>query len=161
MYGYNTDIIQQYNYNCKDSDMDLIIITVEVESKSSYKTNRCECTCIQQPFPQTQEMDEALRGTVVDISQSHARRPISNNGVARTLTTSSSLFSFTHGRLLTAYEHLLLQGYPSTVEIPINVTESDIRSMAGEGIALPCLAIIVWSLHLVQFGQVANTQPLP
>ncbi len=91
----------------------------------------------------------ALKDTIVDISQNHARRPLSSNGVAHTLTTSSKLYSFAQNRLLTGVEHLILQGYPFDLD-PSTLSESDLRTVAGEGIALPCLGVLIMCLCLVQ-----------
>ncbi len=92
----------------------------------------------------------ALNNTLVDISQNHGRRPLSNAmGVAHTLTTSSKLYSYDQRRLLTGVEHLFLQGYPYDVEVPSNLTDTDLRTLAGEGIALPCLGLIILCLWLV------------
>ncbi len=87
---------------------------------------------------------------VVDISQSHARRPMSDQGVLRTLTTSSRLYHYGLDRMLLPREHLLMQGYAHTVCIPKSMKDDDVRSLAGEGIFLPCLGQILWCLHLTR-----------
>ena len=93
----------------------------------------------------------ALKDVLIDVSQSHIRRPFSDDrNIARCLTTSSRLFNFGQARMVSALEHLLLQGYDRSVEVPRNVGPSDLRSMAGEGIALPCLATIMWAVLLTQ-----------
>ena len=71
-------------------------------------------------------------------------------GIARAPTTSSQLFSFKEERLLTGFEHLLLQGYSSETRVPGCISESELRSMAGEAIALPPLAVVIWSLFLTK-----------
>ena len=92
-----------------------------------------------------------LKNKLLDVSQSHGRRPMSNaEDIAKALTTSSRLFSFDQKRLLCAEEHLALQGYDFDFEVPEAVSASELRKMAGEGIALPCLACILWALRLTQ-----------
>lgn len=96
-------------------------------------------------------MKKALNDAIVDVSQSHGRRPVSNSqGVAHTLTTSSQLFSYRQERLLVPFEHLLLQGYPSNTKIPKELSDRDVRSLAGEAIALPSLGTICWALYLLR-----------
>ena len=93
---------------------------------------------------------DELNETVIDVSQSHGRRPFSTSGVARTLTTSSRLFVLSQRRLLLPREHLMLQGFLESVEIPASVSDTAIRHMAGEGMALPCLATILMALLLTK-----------
>ena len=91
----------------------------------------------------------ALREVLLDISQSHSRRPFSGpDGISRCLTTSSRLFFFGQQRLVAAMEHFRLQGYDNSLSAPTGVSDSDLRRMAGEGIALPCLGVIVWAIRL-------------
>ena len=92
----------------------------------------------------------ALSELLLDVSQSHKRRPMPGlEGPSRCLTTSSRLWCFAQKRLLCGAEHLLLQGLaPSELTIPDSLTEADLREISGEGIALPCLATIVWALGL-------------
>ena len=101
-------------------------------------------------------MKEALaqqvhHGLVVDVSQNPVRKPMSDKqGVLRTLTTSSTLYSFEHDRVLHPIEHMFLQGYPKDVSVPHTLSVQDLRKLAGEAICLPCLASIVWSIHLMR-----------
>lgn len=113
--------------------------------------------CKKARFTQ-KEANEALKDTILDYSQSHSRRPFSNSdGVARSLTTSSSLYSYRLDRELHPVEHLYLQGFPMPgadgsigVRIPENMPPTEVKKMAGEGIALPCLAMVIWALFLTQ-----------
>lgn len=84
----------------------------------------------------------------VDVSQNHVRRPISDqNGFLRTLTTSSKVYHYGKDRLLILAEHLFLQGYDQQQAVTPN---TGVREMAGEAMCLPCLASIIWSLHLTK-----------
>lgn len=92
---------------------------------------------------------KALKGQVLDVSQSHDRRPLSGP-ILRTLTTSSKLFYFDQLRFLQGREHLLLHGYEEEIHTPKNVSDQDLRRFAGEGIALPCLGVVVFALYLTK-----------
>ena len=94
------------------------------------------------------DVAEHLSHVVADLSQSHKRRPFNRGPVVRTLTTSSSLWTFAQQRFLTAREHLLLQGYSQATVLPAQMKETDLRHIAGEGISLPPLALVVWSIFL-------------
>ena len=92
---------------------------------------------------------DALKDTLLDMSQSHERRPFSNGeDIARCLTTGSWLYSYRLDRVLLPLEHLLLQGYPVSTRIPEKMNDKDVRDLAGEAIALPCLAVVVWALYI-------------
>ena len=94
------------------------------------------------------EISAALQTTFADLSQSHARQPFNSTDVARTLTTSSRLWCFAQHRFLRVEEHLSLQGYSRALSVPEGLKESEVRALAGEGIALPPLAMILWSVYL-------------
>ncbi|CAE7649969.1 unnamed protein product, partial [Symbiodinium microadriaticum] len=90
---------------------------------------------------------DVLHNCIVDVSQSHSRHPFSSeDGVAHCLTTSSRLFSFRRERLLQGIEHMFLQGYPVNTKLPENMSEHAAKHLAGEAVALPCLAVLVWSI---------------
>ena len=88
--------------------------------------------------------EKHLAESLLDVSQSHCRRPLPAPGAPnRCLTTRSQLFWFQQQRLLCASEHLLLQGYTlpfAILEGRDKVSQSDLREIAGEGdcFALPC-----------------------
>ena len=94
------------------------------------------------------EISDVLQTTLADLSQSHARQPFNSTDVARTLTTSSRLWSFAQHRFLRAEEHFSLQGFSRALSVPDSLKESEVRSLAGEGIALPPLAMVLWSVYL-------------
>ena len=88
-----------------------------------------------------------LDGLVVDVSQNPCRAPwTTQSGHAHTLTTSTLLYSYQMDRMLQPREYLLLQGYQESVSLEGLKAES-IKDMAGEGIALPCLATILSCIH--------------
>jgi site-specific DNA-cytosine methylase len=88
---------------------------------------------------------------IVDVSQNHCRRPLSNlEGYAPTLTTSSAWYHYGLDRQLTPREHLFLQGHSQTTQVPSEISSTSVRSLAGEAINLACLGCLVWSLHLTK-----------
>ena len=87
----------------------------------------------------------------IDVSQNHVRKPLSNaSGELRTLLTSTRLYHYGSDRLLLPVEHLALQGYSPEIVVPQELSAKDVRDMAGEAIALPCLATVMWCLHMVK-----------
>ena len=97
------------------------------------------------------QVQPELNGKLLDYSQSHLRKPITgDNGISRCLTTSSRLFFFEQQRNLQPIEHLMLQGYEKDVKLPIGFSANDVRRVAGEGIALPCLGTLLWALRLTK-----------
>ena len=93
-------------------------------------------------------MRHAVKDVILDVSQSHKRPTYSNQaGVARCLCTSSDLYSYKEDRVLEPMEHVLMQGHSSSVVIPESLSSGDVRSIAGESIALPCLGCIIWAIY--------------
>lgn len=86
----------------------------------------------------------------VDWSQNPARRAYSGkNGEIRCLCTSSQIYSFEADRALFPIEYMRLQGWGFDIEIPQECT-GKMRELAGQGMALPCLAVLVWSVYLLK-----------
>ena len=84
---------------------------------------------------------------LIDVSQSHARRPFTGIGSdVRCLTTSSQRFWVGEDRVLCPKEHLMLQGYSQCCRIPSSMSAAHVKSAAGEGIALPPLGLVIWTL---------------
>ena len=112
-----------------------------------------DCAVLQVCKKARQNMSSAdglLKNHLLDISQNHDRKPLSVPPAARTLTTSSRLFYFDEKRVLSSEDHMRLQGYEGELVSPKGVTPNDVRKFAGEGIALPCLAAVVWALNLTK-----------
>ena len=110
---------------------------------------RCKQIGADVSVPRVAKEFSGMQNFLVDVSQSHSRRTSSNvAGEAPCLTTSSQLYSFKLDRALVAYENLLLQGWPPSTQIPACMSEEDVRDLAGEGIALPCLGLVVSALLL-------------
>ncbi|CAE8638766.1 unnamed protein product [Polarella glacialis] len=93
----------------------------------------------------------AMSGMYADTSQSHSRRTFTNKtGITNCLTTSSELYSFDRDAIVLPVEHLLLHGHHKSTVIPNGMSQADIKELAGEGMALPCLAVIIWSIFLTK-----------
>ena len=97
------------------------------------------------------DMKAAMSGQFIDVSQSLLRCSYTNrNGINHALTTGSMLYSFDRDSVLTGKELLLLHGQPKSLELPAGATEAQIGHLAGEGMACPCLAVVLWSIYLAK-----------
>lgn len=96
-----------------------------------------------------QEKKDLLKDSYIDISQSPNYCRVCVTGMNMgCLATSSSIYSYGRDRMLVAQEHMLLQGHRRAFRLP--AAPSRVRKLAGEGMCLPCLATIVWSMYLVR-----------
>ena len=92
-------------------------------------------------------IQKAMSGVLIDLSQNPCRQAWTNHeGVAKCLTTGSSLYSFDCQRMLLPPELLYLQGHRRAVVIPKAMTGRSVSTLAGEGIFLPCLGTILHGL---------------
>ena len=100
---------------------------------------------------QASKMKWLCRALITDVSQNPARRPQTNQqGRSRCLTTSSRLYSHGQARMVTAFEFFRFQGHDLRVQIPDSISQKQAADLAGEGIALPCLATIVFCLQATE-----------
>ena len=89
---------------------------------------------------------------VLDISQQVERFPWKGGGEGfKTLTQSSEMFVYARDRVAHPIEHLNVLGFPTSstsgVQLDLNcVTLSQLRSMAGEAMAMPTVAVVMLSL---------------
>lgn len=97
---------------------------------------------------------EVMSEMFMDVSQSHTRNAhTGSDGCQKCLTTATQNYSFSQDRLVLPLELLHWQGYPSTLKVPFNVSQNDLRDFAGEGMFLPSLATVVWSIfRIVDFS---------
>ena len=93
-----------------------------------------------------QFITHALSDVLVDLSQNPARRAFSSNGVAKCLHTGTLLYSFHHDRIVLPIELMLLQGHSSSMQVPSGMSQRELHDLAGMGIAVPCLALILVAL---------------
>ena len=93
-----------------------------------------------------------LKHVIVDISQNPSRRNFTNEqGFAHTMCTSARLVHLGRKRVVTPREMMWLQGHNvKTTVIPEDIDHEDLRKLAGEGMALPCLGLALWCLCLVK-----------
>lgn len=94
---------------------------------------------------------KAVQGVVVDISQNPCRRSFTTKeGYVHTLCTGAELVHLSRGTAVTPQENFFLQGHnPHTTVFPSSMSFEDIRKLAGEGMALPCLALCIWGQFLL------------
>ena len=69
------------------------------------------------------------------------------------LHTATQLFSFANQRVVLPVELMLLQGHSMDIQIPHEMRPSTLHDLAGEGICLPCLAVIVLALLMTTFSR--------
>eukprot|EP00439_Symbiodinium_sp_Y106_P034527 s6144_g4.t1 len=94
---------------------------------------------------------KSLKDHFVDYSQSHGRRKWTNrSGVNPTLTTRSELYSFGEDRVVLPFELLRMHGFPADIVLPSDISPRQMRSIVGNGMSLPCLGTILWSLHVMK-----------
>lgn len=97
---------------------------------------------------------EALKHCYIDISQNHGRKPFANAlGITGTMTTSSRYYSFMRDGLILPFEMLLWHGHSRALVAPSEVKANQLKSLAGEGMSLPCLGTILWCALLVRFDR--------
>ena len=96
----------------------------------------------------SKQVAELMKDVWVDVSQSHSRK-VTSTPPHRTLTTSSCIYAFGRDRMLLPTEHLALQGhFTPTLKLPM--TSRQVRSLAGEGMALPSIGSVLWCLFLTK-----------
>ena len=95
------------------------------------------------------EKKALLKNCYIDISQ-NPRYQNPTSPTAACLCTGTVFYSFGLDRVLLPEEHLLLQGHSRGFRLPDSMRQASIRSLAGEGICLPCLGTVVWAMYLVK-----------
>ena len=94
-------------------------------------------------------LEEFMAGQYMDVSQSLHRKAHTNaQGCNHALTTSSLLYSFTRDSVVTGRELLLFHGQPRSLSLPVDMAESQIMQLAGEGMTIPSLASVLWCVFL-------------
>ena len=94
---------------------------------------------------------EKLKDVFCDVSQNPKYRSFTNSdGVTGCLATSTILYSFGRDRLVTPFELALFQGHRRGVKYPSGMRGNEIKSLAGEGMFLPSLATVIWSMYLLK-----------
>ena len=83
---------------------------------------------------------------LADLSQSANRGHVSVNGLVGTLTTSTRLWSFQHGRFLSAKGHLRILGWDSSNVDVRGLSERDLYDLTGNAMSLAQLAKVIYPL---------------
>ena len=90
-----------------------------------------------------------LHDAYIDTSQNPKFISIgSPGGDMACLTTSSQVYSFGRDRMLVPQEYMLLQGHRRGFKLPASGTR--VRQLAGEGICLPVLGVVIWAMYLTK-----------
>lgn len=93
------------------------------------------------------KIQHSMKDIYIDVSQNPVRQPWTNkDGVTKCLTTSSMLYSYGLQRMLLPVELLFLQGHRRNVTIPTRMAPRSVSLLAGEGIFLPSLGLLVQAL---------------
>lgn len=98
-----------------------------------------------------QEKQNRLKHVYVDVSQNPVRRPFSGvMGVTGTMTTSSLFYSFARDGAVLPFEMLMWHGHSRLLKVPDSTRSAELKELAGEGMAVPCLGSILWAGFLLQ-----------
>ena len=90
-----------------------------------------------------------MSGVFVNVSQNPMRQAFTNKrGIAKCLHTATQLYSFQRNRIILPYELMLLQGHSRGVQIPELMPKKDLHDLAGMGISLPSLGVLVAGVML-------------
>lgn len=94
-------------------------------------------------------LKHTLKNVYVDVSQSLPRRTWTDqSGKNRTQCASSLLYSFDRDSIICGREMMMLQCQPASLSVPPGVKDSCLGQLAGEGMSVPCLGHVIWSLML-------------
>ena len=96
-------------------------------------------------------LDNALSDVYVDFSQNPVMEAYTrpSTGLTGALATSTTLYSYGQDKVFLPPEYMYCQGWKDIV-IPDDMSGDELRHLAGEGMALPCLATMLWSVYLVK-----------
>ena len=121
--------------------IDSFVIKCMVAKGLRVRGNHCEC-----------DLQQLMSGKYVDVSQSLSRNAHTHlqSGINHAMTTGSLLYSYDRDSVLTGREMLQLHGQPKTLVLPDQLSEAQLVQLAGEGIALPSLAAVLWCLYLTK-----------
>ena len=89
---------------------------------------------------------QKTQNLVLDVSQNPDRHAYTKDGKFPCLTTSSHLYWYARDGMLVPLEHMLLQGHRRNLQIPKDMSSRALRQLAGEGMSLPCLGLLVWCM---------------
>lgn len=90
-------------------------------------------------------VDKLKAGVFADVTLSIPR---AFAGRIRALKRGARYYSYEFDGTLPGWHHLRINGYPSNLSFS-SQSDSQCRDIAGESFALPCVASVLWSLHLI------------
>ena len=94
-------------------------------------------------------VESAMQHILVDVSQNPCRRAFSNmQEVSKCMHTASIIYSFRKDRVLLPFEMMMIHGHSMSMQVPNGMTPKELHDLAGMGINLPCLGLILASLML-------------
>lgn len=102
-------------------------------------------------------IEDVMKGTFADVSQSHFRRCFALPGSpVPTLTTSTALYSFELDSMVLPSEMFRWHGYPRTLVFP--GSPHDVKSLLGNSMCAPCLgqAIVALSKLLYEVNYMSD-----
>ena len=106
------------------------------------------------------KVESAMAGWRVDVSQSLDRLKLSGPGKPlQTFTTSTQVYLYAQDRILLPEEMLLLHGQSTRPRSAAGVSQELHRQHAANGMALPCLGMLVWALFLLKQFPEASRRP--
>ena len=98
-----------------------------------------------------QEKKRALQNVYCDLSQNPRFRSYTNGeGITGCLCTSTVLYSYGRDGAVLPLELLRFQGHRRDIVIPEDMSGNQVRDLAGEGMALPCLGTVLWAVYLTK-----------
>ena len=115
-----------------------------------------DCVALEKLKPRDNDLDFAAKKAILsnvytDISQNPIRRNFTNaRGITGTITTSTMLYSFHRDGIILPLELMMLQGHRRDFSIPYNMTSMQLKELAGEGIFLPCLGVVLWAMYITK-----------
>lgn len=100
------------------------------------------------PIPESESARKAAaKDFWVNPTQCVKRKPWTQKG-PNSVLRDTKWYSFNLDRTLTGKDHLAMLGYDTnTIELA-DLTDSDIRDLAGEGMDLACLSAVLFSILL-------------
>ena len=91
---------------------------------------------------------EACAGLFTDTSQNPCRKCWTHAGINKCLTTSTELYCHARDRVCLPIEKLFFQGHDlNRLKLPAGVRQTVLHELAGEGICLPSLGLIIYALN--------------
>ncbi len=102
---------------------------------------------IKRPIKDRLFVDALIADLYVDLSQACQRKPWSDGGGLKTLTTSSIIYSFRLDLIIDSKALFKLHGFPDDLRL-FSLSESSRRSLLGETWSLPCAGIAFYAFVL-------------